>query len=120
MSLMISFSRYILSHLNYLVRGTCNVYLQVGEGSYGVVLKCRRRDTGELVAIKKFLETEDDAAVRKMALREIRMLKVSCEISMTLEKHQGAYCNFFSLILLRRRFLRPMTMHHIQLHEIFE
>ncbi|KAI8439698.1 hypothetical protein MSG28_013392 [Choristoneura fumiferana] len=48
----------------------------VGEGSYGVVLKCRRRDTGQLVAIKKFLETEDDAAVRKMALREIRMLKI--------------------------------------------
>ncbi|XP_045522028.1 cyclin-dependent kinase-like 1 [Pieris brassicae] len=47
----------------------------VGEGSYGVVLKCRRRDNGNLVAIKKFLETEDDAAVRKMALREIRMLK---------------------------------------------
>ncbi|KPI99803.1 Cyclin-dependent kinase-like 2 [Papilio xuthus] len=47
----------------------------VGEGSYGVVLKCRRRDNGQLVAIKKFLETEDDAAVRKMALREIRMLK---------------------------------------------
>lgn len=49
----------------------------MGEGSYGVVLKCRRRDTGQLVAIKKFLETEEDAAVRKMALREIRMLKVS-------------------------------------------
>ncbi|XP_050347778.1 cyclin-dependent kinase-like 1 [Nymphalis io] len=47
----------------------------VGEGSYGVVLKCRRRDTGQLVAIKKFLETEDDVTVRKMALREIRMLK---------------------------------------------
>lgn len=47
----------------------------VGEGSYGVVLKCRRRDTGQLVAIKKFLETEEDATVRKMALREIRMLK---------------------------------------------
>ncbi|CAH2093191.1 unnamed protein product [Euphydryas editha] len=47
----------------------------VGEGSYGVVLKCRRRDTGQLVAIKKFLETEDDVVVRKMALREIRMLK---------------------------------------------
>ncbi|KAJ0174468.1 hypothetical protein K1T71_009576 [Dendrolimus kikuchii] len=47
----------------------------VGEGSYGVVLKCKRRDNGQLVAIKKFLETEEDAAVRKMALREIRMLK---------------------------------------------
>jgi hypothetical protein len=29
-----------------------------------------------MVAIKRFLETEDDMAVRKMALREIRMLKV--------------------------------------------
>lgn len=48
----------------------------VGEGSYGLVLKCRHRESGQQVAIKRFLETEDDAAVRKMALREIRMLKV--------------------------------------------
>ncbi|XP_020706973.2 cyclin-dependent kinase-like 1 [Athalia rosae] len=47
----------------------------VGEGSYGVVMKCRHRDTGQIVAIKKFLETEEDVHVRKMALREIRMLK---------------------------------------------
>ncbi|XP_065352812.1 cyclin-dependent kinase-like 2 [Cloeon dipterum] len=47
----------------------------VGEGSYGLVLKCRHRESGQLVAIKRFLETEDDLAVRKMALREIRMLK---------------------------------------------
>lgn len=49
----------------------------VGEGSYGLVLKCRHRDTDQVVAIKKFLETEEDATVRRMALREIRMLKVS-------------------------------------------
>jgi cyclin-dependent kinase-like len=48
----------------------------VGEGSYGLVMKCRHRETGQLVAIKKFIETEDDLSVRKMALREIRMLKV--------------------------------------------
>ncbi|KAL0274825.1 UNVERIFIED_CONTAM: hypothetical protein PYX00_002857 [Menopon gallinae] len=47
----------------------------VGEGSYGLVMKCRHRETGQLVAIKKFIETEDDLTVRKMALREIRMLK---------------------------------------------
>ena len=29
----------------------------------------------EVVAIKKFLETEDDPAVKKIALREVRMLK---------------------------------------------
>ncbi|KAG4067610.1 hypothetical protein HA402_005382 [Bradysia odoriphaga] len=47
----------------------------VGEGSYGLVMRCRHRDSGQYVAIKKFLETEDDPSVRKMAMREIRMLK---------------------------------------------
>lgn len=49
----------------------------VGEGSYGLVIKCRHKETDQLVAIKKFVETEEDATVRRMALREIRMLKVS-------------------------------------------
>lgn len=48
----------------------------VGEGSYGLVMKCRHRESDQIVAIKKFLGTEEDAIVRKMALREIRMLKV--------------------------------------------
>ncbi|XP_062311072.1 cyclin-dependent kinase-like 5 [Osmerus eperlanus] len=48
---------------------------QVGEGSYGVVMKCRHKETGRIVAVKKFLDTEEDRAVRKIALREIRMLK---------------------------------------------
>lgn len=49
----------------------------VGEGSYGMVMKCRHRESNQLVAIKKFIESEDDKMVRKIALREIRMLKVS-------------------------------------------
>ncbi|KAM9147467.1 cyclin-dependent kinase-like 1 isoform 2-T2 [Pangshura tecta] len=48
---------------------------KLGEGSYGVVFKCRSRDTGQIVAIKKFLEAEDDPVIKKIALREIRMLK---------------------------------------------
>ena len=48
----------------------------VGEGSYGVVMKCRHRETGQMVAIKKFLETDEDPTVKKIAMREIRMLKV--------------------------------------------
>ena len=49
----------------------------VGEGSYGVVLKCRQKETGRIVAIKKFLETDEDPTVKKIAMREIRMLKVT-------------------------------------------
>lgn len=56
----------------------------VGEGSYGLVMKCRHRETDQIVAIKKFLETEEDATIRKMALREIRMLKVSIKLDMHL------------------------------------
>ncbi|CAL4111675.1 unnamed protein product, partial [Meganyctiphanes norvegica] len=48
---------------------------KIGEGSYGVVYKCRNRETGQLVAIKKFVESEDDPLIKKIALREIRMLK---------------------------------------------
>ncbi|KAL3310166.1 Cyclin-dependent kinase-like 3, partial [Cichlidogyrus casuarinus] len=47
----------------------------VGEGSYGMVNKARHKETGQLVAIKKFIESEDDKMVRKIAMREIKMLK---------------------------------------------
>eukprot|EP00730_Choanoeca_flexa_P006727 TRINITY_DN12211_c0_g6_i6.p1 TRINITY_DN12211_c0_g6~~TRINITY_DN12211_c0_g6_i6.p1 ORF type:complete len:433 (+),score=61.66 TRINITY_DN12211_c0_g6_i6:150-1448(+) len=49
---------------------------KIGEGSYGIVIKCRHKETGRIVAIKKFLETEDDPQIRKIALREVRMLKM--------------------------------------------
>lgn len=47
----------------------------IGEGSYGMVLKCRHKESGQLVAIKKFLESEEDSQVKKIAMREIRLLK---------------------------------------------
>ncbi|XP_074444711.1 cyclin-dependent kinase-like 2 isoform X4 [Larus michahellis] len=47
----------------------------VGEGSYGVVTKCRNKESGQIVAVKKFLESEEDAVVRKIAVREIKLLK---------------------------------------------
>eukprot|EP00983_Pelagomonas_calceolata_P013525 432766-Pelagomonas_calceolata.AAC.3 len=30
----------------------------VGEGAYGVVLKCRNKETEEIVAVKKFKESD--------------------------------------------------------------
>ena len=58
----------------------------VGEGSYGVVIKCRHKETGQIVAIKKFLETDEDQTVKKIAMREIRMLKV-CTLKDTNQNH---------------------------------
>lgn len=48
---------------------------KIGEGSYGTVYRCRNKDTNAIVAIKKFNESEDDAQIKKIAMREIRMLK---------------------------------------------
>lgn len=49
---------------------------RIGEGSYGVVFKCKNKETGQSVAIKKFVESEEDPLIKKIAMREIRMLKV--------------------------------------------
>ncbi|TKR86603.1 hypothetical protein L596_011165 [Steinernema carpocapsae] len=73
---------------------------KIGEGSYGVVFKCRHKETGNLVAIKKFVETEDDPAIKKIALREIRMLK------------QLRHANLVTLIEVFRR--------NRKLHLVFE
>jgi len=48
---------------------------KIGEGAYGLVFKCRHRDTGQVVAIKKFVESDDDPVIRRIAMREVRMLK---------------------------------------------
>ena len=48
----------------------------VGEGSYGMVLKCRHKESTQLVAIKKFLDSDEDRMVKKIAMREVRMLRV--------------------------------------------
>ncbi|KAI6177903.1 putative pre-mRNA splicing factor prp8 [Aphelenchoides fujianensis] len=36
---------------------------KIGEGSYGTIFKCRTKGTGQMVAIKKFLESEEDPAI---------------------------------------------------------
>lgn len=49
---------------------------EIGEGAYGVVLKCRNKETSEIVAIKKFRDIEDDEIVRKASLREVKILRM--------------------------------------------
>ncbi|XP_076757096.1 cyclin-dependent kinase-like 4 [Xylocopa sonorina] len=67
----------------------------VGGGSYGVVMKCRHRESGQLVAIKRFLETEEDYRMRKMAFREISMLK---------KLHHENLVNMIEVFRQRKRF----------------
>jgi cyclin-dependent kinase-like len=47
----------------------------IGEGAYGVVLKAKRRDSGETVAIKQFKEADDDGAIGRTSAREVRALR---------------------------------------------
>ena len=46
----------------------------VGEGAYGIVYKCKNKETDKFVAIKKFKETEDEL-VQKTMKRELKMLQ---------------------------------------------
>ena len=63
-------------HLKFRMEKYDNLGM-VGEGSYGMVMKCKHKESGQIVAIKKFLESEDDKMVKKIAMREVRMLRVS-------------------------------------------
>ena len=47
----------------------------IGEGTYGVVIRARHKATGQIVAIKRFKESEEDEQTRKTSLREVRVLK---------------------------------------------
>ncbi|XP_036357842.1 cyclin-dependent kinase-like 4 [Octopus sinensis] len=67
----------------------------VGEGSYGVVLKCKHKETNQIVAIKKFLESEDDKVVKKIARREIKVLKML---------HHDHIVNLIEVFKRRKRF----------------
>ena len=47
----------------------------IDDGAYGTVYKAKNKDNNEIVAIKKFKSTDDDEAVKKTSLREIKWLR---------------------------------------------
>ncbi|CAO1300513.1 unnamed protein product [Diamesa hyperborea] len=83
---------------------------RLGEGSYGIVYKCRDRESGSLVAVKRFVESEDDPAIRKIALREIRLLKNL--------KHPNLVCLLEVFRRKRRLHLVFEFCEHTVLHEL--
>jgi serine/threonine protein kinase len=48
---------------------------KVGEGTYGVVYKCRNKENQELVALKKIRLENEDEGIPSTAIREISILK---------------------------------------------
>ena len=62
----------------------------VGEGAYGMVLKCRNNETGDIVAVKKFKEVSTpyfllrfDATPKDVplsAVRDTRGASIPCEV----------------------------------------
>lgn len=48
---------------------------KVGEGTYGVVYKCRNKENGQLVALKKIRLENEDEGIPSTAIREISILK---------------------------------------------
>ena len=63
---------------------------RIGEGTYGVVLKCRHKATGELVAIKKFKESDDDEQVGPRGCRLYVYSKMLLPNALRLRQEQGA------------------------------
>jgi cyclin-dependent kinase-like len=48
----------------------------IGEGAYGIVLKCKNKENGEIVAIKKFKDSDEDEIIKKTTLREVKILRL--------------------------------------------
>ncbi len=48
----------------------------IGEGAYGVVLKCRDVENNSYVAIKKFKDSDEDELTKKTTMREVKILKM--------------------------------------------
>jgi len=87
----------------------------LGEGAYGVVFKCRNKETGVRVAVKKFFESEEDPVIKKIAMREIRMLKVRTLSFFTVLMLCLLYVSFLYGICENRQQLGLLRPAHVRL-----
>ncbi|VDL95226.1 unnamed protein product [Schistocephalus solidus] len=69
------FSSFLLDSSGHLLFSRYEKLSKIGEGAYGVVFRCLDQKTGQMVAVKRFTATDDDPLVKKIAFREIKMLK---------------------------------------------
>ena len=79
---------FIYTLRSYFLMNKYEVLGVVGEGDYGVVLKCKNKENAEIsnikyliflsfsAAIKKFKETEDNENVKKSIQREVKVLRM--------------------------------------------
>lgn len=61
----------------YLNMQKYEILSAIGEGAYGVVLKCRDIEAKTFVAIKKFKESDNDELTKKTTMREVKILKMA-------------------------------------------
>lgn len=65
----------------------------VNEGAYGVVLKCRNKETDEIFAIKKFKESEDDEVrARRRGVRDNDRGRTRCTSAQPMSSGGATRC----------------------------
>ena len=79
---------YIGLHQAYQNLGT------IGEGTYGIVLKCRHRETGQIVAIKQFKKTDED---KKVGFR--RVIRRTKPVPFTFKGPPKVKCHLYTKML---------------------
>eukprot|EP00656_Telonema_subtile_P034487 TRINITY_DN38561_c0_g1_i2.p1 TRINITY_DN38561_c0_g1~~TRINITY_DN38561_c0_g1_i2.p1 ORF type:complete len:395 (+),score=71.54 TRINITY_DN38561_c0_g1_i2:72-1256(+) len=67
--------------------GGCEIQGKIGEGTYGVVFKCRLVSSGEIVCIKRSkVHPNSEPTVTLSEIREIKLLRELCQINSPYKK----------------------------------
>lgn len=79
-----------------------DVICKIGEGNFGQVFKCKHKETGQILALKKICLDNIDEGIPSTTLREIALLKrtnhLNCIKMHDVIKYNNRYRSFFSAI----------------------